>query len=169
MLCIYRYWSGIYHLFDSSGRWYGKGKCGIGIEMFDCLIVWASFSGRRVHTLLGVYTTPYKLFSTLPMAPKGKGKAAKAPAAAAGSSSRGGSGRGQGLKPTRRSVFNFSFSAGTGCFRTRRAFLRSLPVVPASMQQLRSRTWKLQGWHQTGNAAVNEGPVYSCLSLAMRR
>ena len=48
MLCIYRYWSGIYHLFDSSGRWYDKGKCGIGIEMFDCLIVWASFSGRRV-------------------------------------------------------------------------------------------------------------------------
>ena len=35
-------------MFDSSGRWYGKGKCGIGIEMFDCLIVSASFSGRRV-------------------------------------------------------------------------------------------------------------------------
>ena len=43
---IYRYWSGIYHLFDSSGRWYGKGKCGIGIEMFDCLIVSAAAASR---------------------------------------------------------------------------------------------------------------------------
>ena len=49
MVCIYRYWSGIYHLFDSFGRWYGKVKCGYGIEMFDCLIVSAkkSVNGRE--------------------------------------------------------------------------------------------------------------------------
>ena len=28
---LYRYWSGIYHLFDSFEKWYGIGKCGNGI------------------------------------------------------------------------------------------------------------------------------------------
>ena len=45
VVCIYQYRSGIYHLFDSFGMWYGKGKCGIGIDMFDCLIV----SAARAH------------------------------------------------------------------------------------------------------------------------
>ena len=49
VLSIYRYWSGIYHLFDSFGRWYGKGKCGNGIEMFDCLI--STHFGRRLARL----------------------------------------------------------------------------------------------------------------------
>ena len=46
VLNIYRYWSGIYQMFDSFGRWYGiMGKYGIGIDMFDCLIV----SAARAH------------------------------------------------------------------------------------------------------------------------
>ena len=31
VVILYWYWSGIYHLFDSFGKWYGIGKCGNGI------------------------------------------------------------------------------------------------------------------------------------------
>ena len=31
VLILYRYWSGIYHSFDSFEKWYGIGKSGIGI------------------------------------------------------------------------------------------------------------------------------------------
>ena len=55
VVCIYRYRSGIYHLFDSFGKWYGIGKCGIGIKMFDCLIVSAAAAspGRALRRRLG--------------------------------------------------------------------------------------------------------------------
>ena len=34
VIILYRYWSGIYHLFDSFGRWYGKEKSGM-VKLFD--------------------------------------------------------------------------------------------------------------------------------------
>ena len=38
---IYWYFTGIYHIFDYFGKWYGKRKSGM-VNWFDCLIVWAS-------------------------------------------------------------------------------------------------------------------------------
>ena len=40
VVCIYRCQSGIYHFFDSFGKWYGKKKV-VMVKLFDCLIVWA--------------------------------------------------------------------------------------------------------------------------------
>ena len=39
MLVFYRYLSGIYHLFDSFGEWYGNGKCGMVFFLLILLIV----------------------------------------------------------------------------------------------------------------------------------
>ena len=52
MLAIYRYFSGIYHVFDCFGKWYGIAKSGMVFyqlsSVFDCFAV-QLWLGLRAH------------------------------------------------------------------------------------------------------------------------